>query len=46
MVQLLLMDSVGMDQPDSIQLDFADQMTVDSVKYLARSGPTTTRIDK
>ena len=30
---VIINGSVGMDQPDSIQLDFADQMTVDSVKY-------------
>jgi len=29
---VLVNGSVGMDQPDSIELDFADQMTVDSVK--------------
>ena len=30
---VLINGSVGMDQPDSIELDFADQMTVDSVKF-------------
>ena len=30
---VLVNGSVGMDQPDSIELDFADQMTVDSVKF-------------
>ena len=30
---VLINGSVGLDQPDSIELDFADQMTVDSVKF-------------
>ena len=30
---VLINGSVGMDQPDSIELDFADQMTVDAVKF-------------
>ena len=31
--------SVGIDQPDSIQLDFSDQMVVDSVKYYGEEWP-------
>ena len=31
--------SVGMDQPDSIQLDFSDQMVVDSIKYYGEEWP-------
>ena len=30
---VIINGSIGMDQPDSIQLDFSDQMIVDSVKY-------------
>jgi len=31
--------SVGIDQPDSIQLDFSDQMVVDSIKYYGEEWP-------
>ena len=31
--------SVGINQPDSIQLDFSDQMVVDSVKYYGEEWP-------
>ena len=36
---VLVNGSVGIDQPDSIQLDFSDQMVVDSVKYYGEEWP-------